>query len=457
MSLEPLDKMEQPKGRAPLFAFIIFALFIVLAVVLLMMLYERETPQVAMTGDISRFGLSKDVGFVAKDAKRGIRSIEIVMVQDNKKAPVFAKQFPQHGFLAQVGPREVAETFTVESRNLGFRDGVAELLVTVHDFSWWSWMHGNTVTEKYAVVLDTKPPVVSVKDSPHYIKSGSAGVVIYRISEPVSRHGVFINDDFHPGFPLPHKGDGFYGATIGLAHDLGRIEKSYVLAVDEAGNEGKAAFGMILRKKRVVSDRINISDGFLGEKLPEFGLYYPELTGSPVEQYLVVNNKIRRQNYQKVLEICSNSVPERLWDGRFNRLPRSSRRANFADHRSYYYEGRKIDQQVHLGVDLASVRHAKVEAGNRGMVIFADYLGIYGNTVILDHGQGIFSLYSHMSQIDVAVNDLVERGSTLGLTGKTGMAGGDHLHFSILVNGVFVDPVEWWDEQWVKLNFLNYL
>ena len=138
-------------------------------------------------------------------------------------------------------------------------------------------------------------------------------------------------------------------------------------------------------------------------------------------------------------------------------MARSSRQAGFGDHRTYYYHNKEIDKQVHLGIDLASVRHAGVEAANTGVVVFADYLGIYGNTVILDHGEGIFTLYSHMSHIDVAVNDKVEKGARLGLTGSTGMAGGDHLHFSVLINGIFVNPVEWWDEQWLKLNILSYL
>jgi murein DD-endopeptidase MepM/ murein hydrolase activator NlpD len=162
-------------------------------------------------------------------------------------------------------------------------------------------------------------------------------------------------------------------------------------------------------------------------------------------------------NAARIREFCRESVAEKLWDGSFNRMRRSSRRAGFADHRSYYYEDKKIDYQVHLGIDLASVRHAEVEAANRGIVVAAEYLGIYGNMVIIDHGLGVFTLYSHMSQIIVKPGDQVEKDTVLGNTGTTGMAGGDHLHFSVLVNGIFVDPVEWWDKNWLELHILNYL
>lgn len=131
--------------------------------------------------------------------------------------------------------------------------------------------------------------------------------------------------------------------------------------------------------------------------------------------------------------------------------------AGFAEYRTYYYNNDEIDKQVHLGIDLASTKRAEVKAANRGNVAFADYLGIYGNTIILDHGQGIFSLYSHLSEIGVAVGELKEKGATIGLSGTSGMAGGDHLHFSILVNGIFVTPVEWWDQQWLQLNIDDIL
>jgi len=106
---------------------------------------------------------------------------------------------------------------------------------------------------------------------------------------------------------------------------------------------------------------------------------------------------------------------------------------------------------VHLGIDLASTRKADVKAAAKGIVIFTDYLGIYGNMVMIDHGQGVFSLYSHLSQINVSPDDNVDKMSVIGLTGTTGMAGGDHLHFSVLVNGVFVTPKEWWDQHWIDV------
>jgi len=181
------------------------------------------------------------------------------------------------------------------------------------------------------------------------------------------------------------------------------------------------------------------------------------MTGSLVDQYIYVNSQVRKENYQTIVKVCSNPHAKRLWQGRFERMGRSTRKASYADHRTYYYQGKEIDRQVHLGIDLASTRRAAVKAANRGKVVFAEYLGIYGNTVILDHGQGIFSLYAHLSEIKTSVDEVIEKGIVLGLSGTSGMAGGDHLHFSILVNSIFVNPVEWWDRQWISLNIDDVL
>jgi len=121
------------------------------------------------------------------------------------------------------------------------------------------------------------------------------------------------------------------------------------------------------------------------------------------------------------------------------------------------YGGKEVDQQVHLGFDLAVTAHAPVVAANSGKVLNASWLGIYGNCVIIDHGMGVQSLYGHLSSIAVKVGDLVEKSQPLGKSGMTGLAGGDHLHFTMLVNGQMVNPVEWWDEHWIQDRILRKL
>jgi murein DD-endopeptidase MepM/ murein hydrolase activator NlpD len=176
---------------------------------------------------------------------------------------------------------------------------------------------------------------------------------------------------------------------------------------------------------------------------------------SPVEKFLTINRDLRKANYQQIVEACRNSSNKLYWQGAFERLPNAASRARFADHRTYFYNGKEIDRQVHLGIDLASLANSPVPVANAGVVVLARSLGIYGGTVIVDHGFDLFSMYSHLSFIAVKPGDHLSAGQVLGRTGHTGLAGGDHLHFSMIVHGTFVNPVEWWDEHWIQNNILS--
>ncbi len=454
---DTIGRMTEKKSPRGLIVSMFLLALVAAAAIAFFKYYEREKPQVSFLGDISTFGLNKEVQFTVSDSRSGISLVAITLSQGDKSATIYEKQFSRLGFFEHNGPKKLAETVMLESGAFGFRDGAAELQVIVRDFSFWNWMDGNETRLTYPVTMDTRPPRIAILHSTRYVSTGGSGMVVYSVDDSVAEHGLTVNGHFNPGFPVSGEEDNRFVAFFGIPHDTEKIDKAMVSATDPAGNTGLAAFGMILKKQNISPDRINISDSFLNRKIPEFAQVYPQLNGSLAEQFVYVNSIIREENYQAILQAVANPSPLRLWQGPFARMARSSRMAGFAESRDYYYNNEKIDSQVHLGIDLASTRQAEVHAANRGNVVFADYLGIYGNTIILDHGQGIFSLYSHLSQIGVAVGESKEKDALLGLSGATGMAGGDHLHFSILVNGIFVSPLEWWDKQWLQLNIDDIL
>jgi murein DD-endopeptidase MepM/ murein hydrolase activator NlpD len=419
--------------------------------------FEKEQPQIELTDDISVIGGDATISFLVRDRKSGLREIKAELVQGEKRITISERSFMRPNLLGGQGVKEVEEKIPVDTRALGFQDGPATLEISARDFSWSNWQAGNTAAAEFSLTIDTKPPVVTIIYAPRYISPGGSGIIIYRLGEEAEKHGAVINGRFYPGFPATQPADGRFVSYIGLPHDLKTFAESNLIAVDKAGNRGQTPFGMMLKTARFRDDQIYISDNFLNMKLPEFRQYYPELTGTPVEQYLYINNKVREMNNEIIVEACRSPQPNQLWHDRFLRLAGSAKRAGYGDHRTYFYQNKKIDEQFHLGIDLAATSRVPVEAANRGVVVFADYLGIYGNTVILDHGQGVFSLYAHLSQLDAAVGDMVEKGGRIALSGRTGMAGGDHLHFSMLVNGVFVNPLEWWDSQWLKINITDRL
>jgi murein DD-endopeptidase MepM/ murein hydrolase activator NlpD len=233
-------------------------------------------------------------------------------------------------------------------------------------------------------------------------------------------------------FPVPQEGPAAF-----------RVE---LVARPSLGNEIKQAVALHAKPRRWRHDSLNLPDGFLRKVAGSFPVANPnDLLGS----FLDVNRKVRAQNHELFQKISSHSNPQPLWSGAFKRFF-GKPMARFGDRRTYLYQGKAVDQQTHLGEDLASLVNSPVYAGNNGAVVYAEPLGIYGQTVILDHGLGVFSSYSHLSQIDVKVGDKLEKGAVLGHTGTTGLAAGDHLHFAINLQGEFVDPLEWWDPHWLK-------
>ena len=172
--------------------------------------------------------------------------------------------------------------------------------------------------------------------------------------------------------------------------------------------------------------------------------------GDPLENYLTINRELRRKNAETIKALAQKSKPEFLWSDSFLMLPNSEATATFGEKRTYRYAGKVIDRQTHLGYDFASVRRAAIPASNDGIVVLARYLGIYGYTVLIDHGYGLMSISGHLSSIAVKEGQRVSRGDVIGNTGTTGLAGGDHLHFCTLLQGLPVNPIEWEDGHWIR-------
>lgn len=418
--------------------------------------FEDEKPAVTIETPISVLGVASSIDVIVSDRKSGIRSLRVLVKQGELEKEYFTVSHPRKGYWFNKGSSVEKKNISLNMKNAGFADGDAQLVVEVVDFSLAGMFKGNTTQLVTKVTIDTTPPSIRLIHSAQHIMPGGSGIVVYQVSDDTVHHGVQLNDFFYPGYPIPEGPENINNAYIALSHDAEKIQKAEIVATDEAGNSTVRIFNPGLRKKRWAQDRINVGDTFLNKKLPELEARYPELQGSPLEKYLHINETIRQHNNAIIRDLCSVSVSERLWEGRFLRMP-GSLRAGFGDQRTYYYHNKPIDKQVHLGVDIASTKKAEIRAANKGKVIYADYLGIYGNTVLLDHGQGVFSLYSHLTQIDVAVGSTVNKDKPLGLSGNTGMSGGDHLHFSILVNGVFVTPIEWWDSRWLTVTFAQPL
>jgi murein DD-endopeptidase MepM/ murein hydrolase activator NlpD len=280
-------------------------------------------------------------------------------------------------------------------------------------------------------------------------------VAVYTVSEEPAQTGVKVGERLYPAYRQP---SGTYVCFFALPWNLSPAAFApKVLATDRAGNERTVGLSYHANPRQFPTDRINVTPEFLANKIvPDFQQFFPEFN-DPLELFLKVNRDLRKENLAKVLEIGQQSTATPLWAGVFLRQPNAAVPGFFAQPRTYLHNGMIIDHQTHLGIDLASTARAPVPAANAGKVVLAGDLGIYGNCVILDHGLGLQTLYGHLSQIDVKVDDIVAKGQIIGRTGTSGLAGGDHLHYDVLVSGQQVNPIEWWDPSWIKNNVTDKL
>jgi murein DD-endopeptidase MepM/ murein hydrolase activator NlpD len=438
------------KSRFPITVFGILIFFLILVAIVFK--FEFFKPAVRIAPDFTLLGRQKTITVTAEDTLSGLREIEVTLLQGGKKVEVARQSFPWGVLLLRAGVKEHSMPVTLRPLASGLVDGEAVLRVSARDYSWWRWFSGNRRIVDKKVSIDSRPPDVYALSAAHNINLGGSGLVVYQTECAVPVSGVFVGQKFYRGYPKPEGPKGVYVAYFALPWDAPANVPLYLTARDEAGNTARVPFTYRIKTRRFRADKIALSPAFLETKMPELMQHYPDLKGNYEEVFVQVNHKLRVENDRKVAEICSRSEARPLWTAAFLRMQNAAPMGLFADQRTYTYNGQEIDRAVHLGIDLASNERAPIQAANTGKIIFTGYLGIYGNTIIIDHGQGIFSLYAHLSSVKVAPGQMVEKGMVLGCSGSTGLAGGDHLHFSMLVGGTFVNPVEWWDEHWIQDN-----
>ena len=385
--------------------------------------------------------------------------VDVTLEQGGRSHPVFTLAQPAQASVRQ----ETAERIYI-MRPVGKRDlpelqpGPARLVVRAARPVLYGLREAESVLAR-DVEIRLEPPRVAVLSTFHYINHGGAEFVVYRATPPDVESGVRVGDQTYPGHPASGAGIQADEATrvafFALLHDQDINTPISLYARDPAGNETATALDHRAFPKRFARSRIEIDDRFMQRIVPALAATTPDMaistsTADLVASFLRINGPLRRQNSETIAEQANKTARERLWKDAFQALGNASVEAGFADNRTYFYQGKEIDRQVHLGFDLAVTQRIPVPAANTGVVVYAADLGIYGNCVIVDHGLGVQSLYGHLSFIDVKIGDRVEKGRVLGRSGMTGLAGGDHLHFTMLVNGHPVNPVEWWDPKWMQ-------
>src|SRR5215813_11197746 len=404
-----------------------FVLLLLVAAGSILYLSRRETPPaVTVEQPVRVVGQTGTLTITVGTTAAKLKDLSIAVEQNGQVIPIAADPSAK---LVQAEPNLLRTSLPFGKQTVPqLKSGPARIVVSATRKSFLN-LRTLTTTATKDVQVRLEPPRISVVSTHHYVNHGGSEFVVYRVNPPDVASGVRVGDVEYPGFPVGSD-PAVKGAFFALLYDQDLHTRIQAFARDEASNEATTSFIDNVFEKPQKRSRIELDDKFVGRVVPEILEHSPELKIAPpaagedmLPAFLVINGELRRKNADTI--------------------------AAFADHRTYVYKGKEVDHQVHLGFDLAVTSRTPIVAANAGTVMNASWLGIYGNCIVIDHGMGVQSLYGHLSSFDVKVGDRVTRGQTIGRSGMTGLAGGDHLHFTMLVNGRMVNPVEWWDAHWI--------
>jgi len=443
-------------ASAPRFRFVSTLLIVVCLAALAGLVYvaarmmAAPRPTIAFLSPFTKVGRTTPLAIDVADLS-GLRSVSVIVEQGGERQTILQQGYEQP-------PTKVEVRWALgQEPKIKLKEGSGTVRVEARNASWGNWFQGRVVTASQDFEARLLPPRLEVLTGQHYVNQGGCDVVVYKVTPADVESGVVVGDRFFRGFPVPGSPDAAMRmALFAFPYDAKADTPVRIRARDDFGNEGLTGFTLKVFPRAFRTRELPVDDAFLGKVVPEIVSQTPSMAdqGDLLKNYLAINRDLRKANNQALAELASRSKPERLWTEPFRQLSNSSVEAQFADHRVYTYQGKEVDRQDHLGYDLATTANAPVTAANDGVVIQAEYFGIYGNAIVIDHGYGLLSLYGHLSRFGVKPGDAVKRGQTIGWSGATGLAGGDHLHFSMILQGEQVDAREWWDPHWLEDRWL---
>ena len=450
-------KSERGVGAAVVFFLFVVAVFLVGFVI---KLSSREAPTILLQNQPKGLGRKSELLVTARDAKHNLKNLSVDVVQNGQvihQSSLVISARPHRSWkFWSAGPVSATTWNVLVGREVipELKEGRATVRITARNDSWGRFFRGGQSETDIDLPVRFAPPQVEVMSTQHYINQGGCDMAVFKVSPGTTESGVQVGDNFFPSFPMKESQPETRICLFAYAYNVDPSTVARIVARDDAGNETKTSFSYKVFPKKFHSDTFELEKlaggHFLENVVPPIMSQTPELNdqGSLIKNFLLINGPLRQQDAQKLVALSQRTAPRFLWKGTFLRLPGKTE-ASFADYRTYIYGGQEVDHQTHLGFDLAGSEHMPVRAANDGVVVYAGFFGIYGNAVVIDHGCGLQTLYGHMSSLEVKEGDAVKNEQEIGRSGQTGLAGGDHLHFTILLDGLPVNPVEWWDPHWI--------
>jgi len=414
--------------------------------------FEREVPSVQSQNNL--FWNRKDPLKVQLHDNVGLKSFELTL-SDGTNSIIVGQ-----GELESNTKEQTLLVKYPKSKVLNPKAKKLTLKVSVTDSSLWNFMQGNASEKTIDINVDYKRPNVNVLSNSYSITQGGAALVVFQ-AEDENLDTLYVEAAGEQFKAQPYKEEGYYAALIAWPFNKDDFNAK-IIAIDAASNKRVVDIPYYIKNHKYRVSWIHAKDKFIDGKITDLASSNPDYASidDRIERLRAINETMRLKN-EDLIHSLSKKVSSEILENwkiqKFYPLKNGQKVASYGDERHYYYKTKdnEVSHSYHVGYDLASTRMASIKTSNAGKVVYANENGIYGNMPMIDHGLGLYSLYGHCSQLLVNEGDEVSAGDTIAKTGVSGLALGDHLHFGIVVQGIEVRPVEWFDKDWIRKNIDN--
>jgi murein DD-endopeptidase MepM/ murein hydrolase activator NlpD len=413
---------------------------------------DKENPSISLKYNEIYVSKNKNIEIKLKD-NINIKNYKVTLTDGNENIILDSKN--------DVLQKEIILDIKFPKTDLFFKKNNAILIIEAKDTSLWNFFIGNTATREVPLIFDDVSPEIKIISKSKSIRKGGSGVVVFSVIEENLQDLYISLGEYLKFKPTKFYKDGNYVSLMVWDVKLNNINAN-IIAIDKAGNKSITPIRIKKNFSYYKKSKIKLNNKFLNNKISN--LYKsmdikPEETDK-LEKFININEKQRKLNSKLVLANAKNVIEKSintLSINSFRPLRRYATVGSFGVFREFFYGGLKVSESYHLGIDIASIKNDSITTNNDAKVVFTDEVGIYGNSIILYHQLGIYSLYSHCSELFSYEGSKVKKGDIIAKTGQTGLAMGDHLHFSIIIQGVFARPNEWLSQNWINNNIISVL
>lgn len=416
--------------------------------------FERTPPNITLPNS-SYWNLKGDIPIKITD-NSGIRAYQVA-VQIKSDGAESAKKILLDKKLNGV-QKEISFNLPLPKAHIKNGDTLI-YTITAKDASKNGFFTGNKSTASLELAIDTQLPQVRIIQMSNIITKGGAAAVVFYANDDAMAN-ISLTNGFQSFVAFPFYKPNYYVGIIPYFITNPSF-KGAIIAQDKAGNTRRFNINFMRYNRNYRTSNLALKPAFIegkiaeiieNENLREFGSF-----GDEISAFKYVNENIRAKDSKKIEGKILNTQIEIDEFATFKPANNARVVGLFGDFRKFSFNKINAGTSWHLGIDLAGTKNMPIIASNDGVVVLSEELGIYGNTIIIEHGYGVASLYSHLNSVLVSEGDSVKAGDIIAHSGASGLAFGDHLHFTMLIQGLPAISNEWMDSKWLKTHINDIL